>query len=49
MWTVEEMHEMLASFQAEGGEVMTAVQMILTNMYVAAVTLFRQLACSYSL
>eukprot|EP00644_Phytophthora_capsici_P007204 jgi/Phyca11/506806/fgenesh2_kg.PHYCAscaffold_22_\ len=32
--TAEMMHEMLTVFQADGEEVMTAVQMILSNMYV---------------
>ncbi|KAL3668381.1 hypothetical protein V7S43_006470 [Phytophthora oleae] len=32
LWTAEMMHEMLAVFQAEGEEVMTAVQIILTNI-----------------
>ncbi|KAE9346652.1 hypothetical protein PF008_g8179 [Phytophthora fragariae] len=32
LWTAKEMHEVLAGFQAEGGEVMTAVRMILTSI-----------------
>ncbi|KAF4032220.1 hypothetical protein GN244_ATG15907 [Phytophthora infestans] len=32
MWTAEEMNEMLTIFQAEGDDVMTAAQMVLTNM-----------------
>ncbi|OWZ07397.1 hypothetical protein PHMEG_00020219 [Phytophthora megakarya] len=42
MWTVEETQKMLTIFQAEGEEVMTAVQMILNNMYVAAVVVYEQ-------